>query len=44
MLGVGGFLLYQPLTGWFWLVVAVAGWVALRWLGKGVKPMPGMDD
>ncbi|MBE9136330.1 Na+:solute symporter [Nodosilinea sp. LEGE 07088] len=46
MLGVGGFLLYQPLTGWFWLLVAVAGWVSLRRLGKAVLPMPrpGLDD
>ena len=46
MLGVGGFLLYQPLTGWFWLLVAVAGWVGLRRLGKTVLPMPrpGLDD
>jgi solute:Na+ symporter, SSS family len=46
MLGVGGFLLYQPLTGWFWLLVAVAGWVSLRHLGKTshTRPSPGLDD
>ncbi len=46
MLGVGGFLLYQPLTGWFWLLVAVVGWVGLRRLGKRVLPIPspGLDD
>jgi Na+/proline symporter len=43
MLGVGGFLLYQPLTGWFWLLVAVAGWVCLRRMGKTVLPMPGPE-
>ena len=40
MLGVGGFLLHQPLTGWFWLVVAVIGWFWLRQLGKSVHPSP----
>ncbi|MGF1567064.1 MAG: sodium:solute symporter family protein [Nodosilinea sp.] len=46
MLSTGGFLLYQPLTGWVWLMVAVAGWVGLRKLGKTVLPMPrpGLDD
>lgn len=34
MLGVGGFLLYQPLTGWVWLVVAVGGGWWLRRLSK----------
>ncbi|WP_017298056.1 sodium:solute symporter family protein [Nodosilinea nodulosa] len=46
MLGVGGFLLYQPLTGWFWLVVAVVGWAGLRRMGKTVlpAPRPGLED
>jgi Na+/proline symporter len=46
MLGVGGFVLYQPLTGWVWLMIAVAGWVGLRQLGKTVQPLPrpGLDD
>ncbi|MEY3299527.1 MAG: Sodium/glucose cotransporter [Cyanobacteriota bacterium] len=35
MLGVGGFLLYQPLTGWVWLIVAVGGGWWLRHLSKG---------
>jgi solute:Na+ symporter, SSS family len=44
MLGVGGFLLFQPLTGWFWLIIAVLGWVWLRQLGKTVNSQPGPDD
>lgn len=39
MLGVGGFLLYQPLTGWVWLIVAVAGGGWLRRLDR-VSPSP----
>ena len=38
MLGVGGFLLYQPLTGWVWLTIAVGGGWWLRRLGKGPQP------
>ncbi|HIK45133.1 MAG TPA: Na+:solute symporter [Leptolyngbyaceae cyanobacterium M65_K2018_010] len=46
MLGVGGFLLYQPLTGWFWLVIAGLGWAWLRQLGKTAnpQPQPGLED
>jgi Na+/proline symporter len=46
MLGVGGFLLYQPLTGWFWLIVAVIGWLWLRQLSKSANPtsQPQADD
>lgn len=43
MLGVGGFLLYQPLTGWVWLIVAVGGGWWLRRLGKGAPPLPPAD-
>ncbi len=38
MLGVGGFLFLQPITGWFWLVIAVIGWVWLRRLRKAPRP------
>jgi len=38
MLGVGGFLFLQPITGWFWLVIAVIGWVWLRHLRKAPRP------
>jgi solute:Na+ symporter, SSS family len=34
MFAVGGFLLYQVLTGWISLVVAVLGWLWLRQLNK----------
>jgi len=47
MLTVGGFLLYQPLTGWIWLIIAVLGWMGLRHLGKqriAPMPRPGLDD
>jgi len=47
MLAVGGFLLLQSLSGWIWLVVAVAGGVWLRQLNKPrIPPMPrpGLDD
>lgn len=46
MLGVGGFLLYQPLTGWIWLIIGVVGGWWLRKLGDYVPPMPrpGLDD
>jgi len=40
MLGVGGFLLYQPLTGWVWLIVAVGGGWWLRRLGKSTPASP----
>jgi hypothetical protein len=40
MLGVGGFLLYQPLTGWVWLIIAVGGGWWLRQLSKGVGDAP----
>lgn len=39
MLAVGGFLLLQPVTGWGGLVVAVAGAVGLRRLGRGMTPV-----
>ncbi|ASC69134.1 Sodium/glucose cotransporter [Halomicronema hongdechloris C2206] len=47
MLTVGGFLLYQPLAGWIWLIIAVLGWMGLRHLGKqriAPMPRPGLDD
>lgn len=49
LLATGGFLLLQPVTGWISLVIAVAGWMALRHLSKQrVKvlpmPRPGLDD
>lgn len=47
MLGIGGFLLLQPLTGWIALIFAVIGGVWLRRLQKhNVKPMPrpGLDE
>lgn len=47
MLGIGGFLLLQPLTGWIALIFAVIGGVWLRRLHKhNVKPMPrpGLDE
>lgn len=40
MLGVGGFLLYQPLTGWVWLIVAVGSGWWLRRLGKSTPASP----
>lgn len=40
MLGVGGFLLYQPLTGWVWLIVAVGGGWWLRRLDKSTPANP----
>lgn len=43
MLGVGGFLLYQPLTGWVWLIIAVGGGWWLRRLSKGNPPAPPAD-
>ena len=46
MLSIGGFLLYQPLTGWLALIAAGLGWYWLRQLGSYVVPMPrpGLDD
>lgn len=47
MFAVGGFLLYQVLTGWISLVIAVIGWVWLRQLGKSQAPpmpRPGLRD
>ena len=46
MLSVGGFLLYQPVTGWVWLIIGVLGGWWLRRLGNYVPPMPrpGLDD
>jgi Na+/proline symporter len=47
MFGLGGFLLLQSLTGWFWLITAVIGGVWLRQLNKTPivpMPRPGLDD
>lgn len=47
MLGMGGFLLLQPLTGWVCLVMAVVGGFWLRQLNKRKilpLPRPGLDD
>ena len=47
MLAVGGFLLFQSLTGWISLVIAVLGGYWLRQLNKRPTfPMgrPGTED
>jgi SSS family solute:Na+ symporter len=47
MFAIGGFLLFQPLTGWISLILAVGGGFALRHLSKRkVLPMPrpGLND
>ncbi|MBP0001205.1 MAG: Na+:solute symporter [Cyanobacteria bacterium SID2] len=47
LLSSGGFLLLQPLMGWFWLVVAVVGGTWLRQLGKRkviALPRPGIGE
>ncbi|MDY6782737.1 MAG: sodium:solute symporter family protein [Cyanobacteriota bacterium] len=47
MFAIGGFLLFQPLTGWISLIIAVAGGFGLRHLSKRkVLPMPrpGLED
>jgi Na+/proline symporter len=47
MFAVGGFLLLQPLMGWVSLIIAVAGWMWLRQLGRStVMPIarPGLEN
>lgn len=46
MFTIGGFLLLQSFTGWFWLIVAVLGGIWLRQLNKSGLAMsrPGLDD
>ncbi|PSN15126.1 sodium:proline symporter [filamentous cyanobacterium CCP5] len=46
MLGIGGFLLYQPLTGWVWIIIAGIGGFWLRKLGRFIPgmPRPGLED
>lgn len=41
MLGIGGFLLLQPITGWIWLIIAVVGGFWLRQLNRRkIAPIP----
>ena len=47
MFAVGGFLLLQPVVGWFGLIIAVLGNLWLRQLSKArIEPMPrpGLED
>lgn len=47
MFATGGFLLFQPLTGWVSLIVAVIGGIWLRQLNKKkIRPVPrpGLSD